>query len=327
MEQASRNAPPLGLGSSGAAVALLQGALIDLGEQLPESVKKTGGPDGRFGVETKNAVISYQSKKKTLTPDGIAGMYTIKALDEDMVKATTVVIPSPPPQTVVISTPHYAVGSGDPPLGHDPGAGTWNSKKTEATYVALKLAILNVLPEAYVIIGDDATKHMAHYLGNSGRSYTIDLEDMVEDVPSARARYEDEVAQAQELVERLPAGTHNIHSLKAENGYNYQAENRNWFFAIGGYSKWGEGVAKVQNTPTGMEYELDFVYKFFDRYNWDAGKSVTFAGITITDRFMGEFHRQGLAKEFDCRGSFKRHFTWKKGGAIPQQQLYARGGR
>jgi hypothetical protein len=83
----------------------------------------------------------------------------------------------------------------------------------------------------------------------------------------------------------------------------------------------------VKNTAAGPEYELDFEYKFFDRYNRDAGKSITFAGITVTDKFMGEFHRQGLAQEFDCRGSFKRHFTWKKGGKISEQQLYARGGR
>jgi hypothetical protein len=42
---------------------------------------------------------------------------------------------------------------------------------------------------------------------------------------------------------------------------------------------------------------------------------------------MGEFHRQGLAKEYDCFGSFKRHLTWKKGEAIPPNQLVAPGGR
>jgi hypothetical protein len=58
----------------------------------------------------------------------------------------------------------------------------------------------------------------------------------------------------------------------------------------------------------------------FDRYNWDKGKSVEIAGITITDRFMGEFHRQGLAQEFDCMGSFKRRFTWTAGSSIPGGQ-------
>ena len=56
-------------------------------------------------------------------------------------------------------------------------------------------------------------------------------------------------------------------------------------------------------------------YKFYDRYNWDMGKKVTILGVTVTDQFMGEFHRQGLAKEFDMRGSVKKTVTWKKGKA------------
>lgn len=72
---------------------------------------------------------------------------------------------------------------------------------------------------------------------------------------------------------------------------------------------------------------MDFEHKFYDRYNWDAGKSITFHGITITDKFMGEFHRRGLAREYDCRGSFKRQFIWKKGQSVTQQQLDGPGGR
>ena len=326
MAKAAKNAPPLRQGSRGIAVSLLQGALIDRGAKLPYSTKKAGVPDGIFGVETLRAVASYQSKKK-LVADGVAGRNTIETLDADMVKSAASLSPTPHPAPVLPSTQHYEVGSGDPRLAHDPGAGAWGSKRVEMSYVALKAAILEALPTAYFVIGDDATKHMFHYLGNSGASYTIDLDGMVHDVPSARARYEDEVAQAQEMVERLPVGTHKIHSRTAENGYNYQSENRNWFFAIGGYTKWGEGTAKVKSNAGVTEYELDFEYKFYDRYNWDAGKSVTFAKITVTDRFMGEFHRQGLAREYDCWGSFKRRFSWKKGEKIPQQQLYASGGR
>jgi len=318
MEQAAKNAPALRKGSRGPAVSLLQGALIQLGAKMPRSTKKGGVPDGAFGSETEKAVIAFQTKAKLALKDGVAGSNTIKALDTEMVKTAKPIPPSPLPVPVIPATPHYEVGSGDPPLGHDPGAGMWKSKPREFSYIALKDAIQQALPGAYVVIGDDATKHMVQYLGNTGTDYTIDLEGMVKEVPSAYARYLDEVAQAQELVEQLPVGTHTIHSRKAENGYNYQAESRNWFFAIGGYTKWGQGTATVKN---GSEYELEFEYKFYDRYNWDAGKSVTFAGITVTDHFMGEFHRQGLAKEFNCYGSFKRRFIWKKGGKISKQQL------
>lgn len=65
----------------------------------------------------------------------------------------------------------YTLGSLDPTLHRDPGAGAWNSKPTEATYVGLKADILNVLPTSVVVIGDDAAAHMLHYFLNAGRDY------------------------------------------------------------------------------------------------------------------------------------------------------------
>ena len=41
------------------------------------------------------------------------------------------------------------------------------------------MQIVNILPHAFVLIGDDAAKHMAHYFGHTGRAYTIDLESML----------------------------------------------------------------------------------------------------------------------------------------------------
>ena len=129
-----------------------------------------------------------------------------------------------------------------------------------------------------------------------------------------------------EFVEMLMAGSWYIASKYAEVGYNTQKENRNWFFAIGGYSSWGVGRAVVAGGGPGSALELDFEYRFYDGYNSDKGKCVTFAHITVTDKFMGEFHRQGLAQEFDCFGSFKRHFSWKKGQPLPRTQMHP-GGR
>lgn len=105
------------------------------------------------------------------------------------------------------------------------------------SYEALKGSIIEALPIAMIAIGTDATKHMAHYLGNSGRDYTIDLEGMLREVPSARARHEDEMAQALELVGQLPVGRHVIRSRRAEHGNNRKSESRNWYLAIGSYAK------------------------------------------------------------------------------------------
>lgn len=64
----------------------------------------------------------------------------------------------------------------------------------------------------------------------------------------------------------------------------------------------------------------------FDRYNWDTGKSVTIGPITVTDAFMGEFHRQGLAREYDCYGSLRRRFIWTGDNAAPSDRMIVRDG-
>ncbi len=41
--------------------------------------------------------------------------------------------------------------------------------------------------------------------------------------------------------------------------------------------------------------------------SWDNGTKVNIGGIEITDEFMGKFHRQGLAKEYNEIGIIKLH--------------------
>ena len=118
----------------------------------------------------------------------------------------------------------------------------------------------------------------------------------------------------------LPPGRHSITSRNAEGGYNEKEQSSNCFFATGGYVSWGKADVLVQEAAGAVRYEMDFEYKLYDRYNWDAGKQVTILGITITDHFMGEFHRQGLAREFDCFGSVRRRLTWKQGAMLSQAQ-------
>ena len=67
----------------------------------------------------------------------------------------------------------YKIGTSDPKIAPDVGAGVWNSTKATYEMIAKKVAILNILPHAYVIIGDDATKHMFHYLHNTGKDEMV----------------------------------------------------------------------------------------------------------------------------------------------------------
>ncbi len=175
----------------------------------------------------------------------------------------------------------------------------------------LKNEIVEHLPFAYPVIGDDAVKHMYHYFSNSGTDYQIDLQDMVDDVPGANDVYKREIGNAKQFVQTLPAGKHGISTDSAVEGYNLKNQNWNWFYAVGGYSAWIKGVAEVTLDKSGQrKYRLDYEYKAADRYNWDVGKKVKIFSVTITDKFMGEFHRQGLAREFNMTGSIKAAIEW-----------------
>jgi hypothetical protein len=309
LEKAAVNSPPLSEGETSNGVALLQASLITLKYKLPISTTgKHGAPDGIFGQETKSAVMAFQKDQK-LKVDGIAGQKTIACLDALLPLAPPPTLPKPP-KLVPIST-DFKIGTDDPKITPDRGAGPWNSKPWEVLTAAKYLGILEVLGPAYVLIGDDAVKHMSHYLNNSGMSLTIDLEGMVAEVPSAKARFETEVNGIKIYVEQLPPGIYDVTSIHAVNGYNGQGESKNWFFAVGGYSVWTKGKATIAGAGPGHDCRLELEYKFYDRYNWDGGKSVTIAGIVISDEAMGEFHREGMAREYDEVGSFRRSLQWK----------------
>lgn len=320
---ASKNSPPMREGSHGNHVRLLQGSLIDLGAKMPRSTRATGRPDGIFGYETRLAVQAFQLLHVSdfkLSSDGVAGRDTLLCLDKLMLKSQSANVSKPGFNMF----PHpfskeYMPGTGDPALQSDPGAGKWNSQPKTMLAQAQLAGIFSVMPAANFIIGDDAVKHLWHYFGNSGSPLRIDAEGMVKEVPSAWKVYEAEVAQAKDFAERLPPGQHHIASKKTNAGYNQQSENKNWFFAVGGYVAWGKGLADIPPGPDSL-LSLDFEYHVFDRYNWDNGKAVNIHGVVITDHFMGEFHRQGLAQEFDEVGSFKRRFQWRRGHAIPKNQ-------
>jgi len=207
--------------------------------------------------------------------------------------------------------PNFIIGTTDPVIKHDPGAGGWNSENSEPKMIALKVAILNYMVHATVLVGDDAAKHMLHYLLNSGKEYEFDLQGMVDEVEIAKSLYAAEVAEAKIFTETLPSGTHNIVASRLKGGYNREIDSKNWFFAVGGYSMWGKAKVIVEKDSSGNKaYKMDFILNCADRYNWDKDKSVTIFNVEITDEFMGSFHRQGLAQEFNLQGQIKSQHKW-----------------
>jgi hypothetical protein len=224
--------------------------------------------------------------------------------------------------------PEFVFGSTDPLITPDAGAGEWNVETISADTVAFRLAFAQFWPGAVVLIGDDAVSHMFHYFKNDGSDLTIDLDGMVTEVPSAKALYDAEVAAARQYVEGLPIGRTTFTSRRAVNGYNGKKESSNWFFAIGGYSVWSKGTAIVSAASGGQRsYDLQFEYKFFDRYNWDGGKQVELFGVVVTDEFMGRMHREGLAREYNCYGTLRKRFEWGAPAAVTTRAIPVGAGR
>ncbi len=82
-------------GMTGDFVAVVQQALIDLGELLP-----VAGADGSYRDETTAAVLSYKTAREIAPPegliDGVVGPLTMESLDNECTARDQVPGPCPP---------------------------------------------------------------------------------------------------------------------------------------------------------------------------------------------------------------------------------------
>lgn len=80
--------------SSGAAVRMVQQALIDIGYPMP-----LFGADGNFGREAGQAVVAFKKDWHLVPGDPVVGPRTMAALDREMVAFERTAPPPPPPPT------------------------------------------------------------------------------------------------------------------------------------------------------------------------------------------------------------------------------------
>ncbi|MDI9889432.1 hypothetical protein QMZ92_35290 [Streptomyces sp. HNM0645] len=160
----------------------------------------------------------------------------------------------------------------------------------------------------------DASRHMAHYLGNSGSSVTLSVDKMMTDVPSFKSYIDDIVRTNQDdwreqaLEEFRKNGGKPVAfpvEAKAPEGFYFSKEtDENWFYAVGGANANVTGVVTaVPDAHGNPEIAMDYQANVWDRYNWDEGKGVKIGPMEIPDGQMAKLHRVGLAQEFDMSGS------------------------
>lgn len=204
-------------------------------------------------------------------------------------------------------------------LKPDVGSGPWCSEPQTARFLVYKRALEAALDTHLLTLapGPDAVRRMRHYLNNTGQDLPVDVSALLARSAQLSQQYAEELTAAQTFAQQLPAGRHDISSTRLAQGYFRQSQDANLFFAIGGYSYWGHGSVAISAPERGdQEYEMDFSFEFFDRYNWDGGKQVTMAGVVVTDAFMQNFHRQCYAREYDLRGTLRQRLRWVHGRPV-----------
>lgn len=204
----------------------------------------------------------------------------------------------------------YKIGTAPPPHPHGPfgqGHGSQTGDADSANFWQLA----DQAATAAWFVYDDASKHLKHYLGNSGTEYTIDARGLFTEDSQAKRLFYSELNRAMRFVEGKAQGRNRgFHLVSKTWDKGFTERNTNWYYATYQFRAYGDGPAEI--LPN-CRYRLRFAYHFDDPYDWHARMKVTIMGITITDDLMRHLHLTGLAREFHMVGRYTKTVTWEKG--------------
>ena len=209
----------------------------------------------------------------------------------------------------------FVIGTNEaPPLkAPGPGAGEWNSEPASPLNVMIARMMPGFLasPSTREQWGEEAAATFAHYFENTGDDFTVDPARLLVEVPRLDALLRDLESHihtfALETAAAEDEGLWLFASKEAQSDIITREESENWYLAVNAYSWYVTG--RIEKT-LGTEPKVEWSWHIWDRYDWDPGVRVpidTPLGRIVLDQDrVGEFHRQGLAKEFTTVGSLKR---------------------
>lgn len=223
--------------------------------------------------------------------------------------------PAPPPASSPPGHPGSGDGSGAHGAAGPPTDADWETHRTMSS--AALLARLR---------GYDITaSHMQHYLDNSGQPLSVDVDRMMGDMPDFRTAVQQQFRQdiwaaaQREIATRYTGDPLQFQLTTGWRSDYYPSKDQHpdWYFGVGGFSYSQTADVTVTPGPDGAPVvSIASQVHMFDRYNWDAGKSVilpssgipwiddhTIAGDHIPDTAMGHLHQTGIAQEYDLNGS------------------------
>lgn len=203
----------------------------------------------------------------------------------------------------------------DGQAGH--GSQPWYSRADDAIYA--KVAIGAMLG-ADAIGLTNASRHLRHYLDNTGTDLTISPDQMMHDDPGLKNKVDGFATDAVRPIVADPSnrGKSVSFDMPWTESYTFsQTGQQDWFYAVGSLHFTVCGVVSIppqSGDKSQPRVTIDFKCYIYDRYNWDGTKSTTIAGFEVTDRRMGALHTAGYAQEFNMFGtSSTQHYE----GVLP----------
>ena len=152
----------------------------------------------------------------------------------------------------------------------------------------------------------DASRHMQHFLDNSGTPLEIRFREMNRESRLARAHLEQELRDALSYAEKLATSDgHFIMVTPSETGS--RNDTGNWLFAVGQYTTW----ARASVVKCGNSFSMNWHFYFRDVYDWELNNGLQ--GGLLSDREMALLHRYGIAREYEMNGRQFIRVEWKKG--------------
>ncbi len=209
-------------------------------------------------------------------------------------------------------TPEFVNGSEIPTINRGKGSGVWGENPRRFSEFAKKIAIQAELPFVSIAL-PDATRHLQHYLGNTGEDYQVDLKRIVETTDAGRELYLSQRNGAiKYAIENAKDGVPLDFSSKRLEQRVFAEGTENWFYASGNFSGYSQSKVIRNGDNFSMKFELNYI----DPYDWDRIKTPLFNAKDILDKDMAEFHKQGIAKDFLLTGKLPLIITWKVGNEM-----------
>jgi hypothetical protein len=155
---------------------------------------------------------------------------------------------------------------------------------------------------------DDAKRYLLHFLDNSGTELDVDVDRMLEDVPSFAEQVKDRRREFADDAARDARAANATGTVTSDTPAEWDSagtdsgESFNWYYALGTWD-WSH-TGSVSVTPAGAEafsFDVKGVVHVSKHYDWDPTKKVGPAGI-FDQAELAELHCYGWAQEFWIKG-------------------------